>query len=231
MRAKIAAVAESVEAGQRYEVKGQGPASTALLKNGQLRVRADRLSDGSLIQDTRQAANTIEKILRRDGMGEEAITAAMQRFDAAPENARVELTPSIAAVKWSVEKLEPSLDGPLLNPAVPAKTAYEFLALHLEGAIYDRSPCLDAIRAALATGRIDERYIQVDRLHAPEAKPFHGIVFEGNSPYAKVQVRLFGKLAFRVHFKFLSVGGSRGSYIHDLETNEEDIIEMVPNDA
>ena len=36
---------------------------------------------------------------------------------------------------------------------------------------------------------------EVDRLHAPEAKPFHGIVFEGNSPCAKVQVRLFGKLA------------------------------------
>lgn len=231
MRARIAAVAEKIEAGQRYEVKGQGPPSTALLKGGQLRVRAARLSDGCLIQDTRQAATTIEKMLRRDGMLEEEITAAMDRFNAAPENARVELSPSLAAVKWSVERLEPSLDGSLLDPVVPVKTAYEFLALHLGGAIYERAPCLDAIRAALATGSIDERHIQVDRLHAAEAKPFHGIAFEGNSPYAKVQVRLFGKLAFRVHFKLLSVGGSRASYTHDLESNEEDVVEMAPNDA
>lgn len=231
MRARIAAVAEKVEAGQRYAVKGEGPPSTAFLKNGQLRVRAARLTDGSLIQDTRDAAATIASMLRRDGMNEEDVTAALRRFNAAPENARVELSPSVAVVKWSVESLEPSLDGPLLNPVVPAKTAYEFLALHFGAAICERAPCLEAIRAALSTGSIDEREIQVERLHAPEAKPFHGIVFEGNSPYAKVQVRLFGKLAFRVHFKHLSVGGSRFSYTHDLESNEEDVLEMAPNDA
>jgi hypothetical protein len=170
-------------------------------------------------------------MLRREGMGEEEITTALQRLDAAPENAPVELSRSVTVVKWAVEKLEVSLDGPLLNPVVPAKTAYEFLALHLGGAIYERVPCLDAIRAALSTGSIDERQIQVERLHAPEAKPFHGIVFEGNSPYAKVQVRLFGKLAFRVHFKHLSVGGSRASYTHDLESNEENVLEMAPNDV
>ncbi len=231
MRAKIETVAEKVEAGQRYAVKGQGPASTAILKSGQLRVQAVRLPDGSLIQDTRQAATTIANMLRQDGMCEEEITSAVQRFNDAPENARVELSPAIAAVKWSVETLEPSLDATLLNPIVPAKTAYEFLALHLGGAIYERAPCLDALRGALATGTIHERDIQVDRLHAPEAKPFHGIVFEGNSPYAKVQVRLFGRLAFRVHFKLLSVGGPRASYTHNLESNEEDLLEMAPNAA
>lgn len=231
MSARIPAVAERVEAGQRYEVKGEGPPSTALLKNGQLRVRSARLADGSLVQDTREAATTIANMLRRDGMGEEQIAEAMQRFNAAPDNARIELSPSIAVVKWSVETLDPSLDGALLNPVVPAKTAYEFLGLQVGAAIYERAPALDAARAALTTGAVDKRHIQVERLHAPEAKPFHGIVFEGNSPYAKVQVRLFGKLAFRVHFKLLSVGASRASYTHDLESNKEDILEMAPNDV
>lgn len=231
MRARIAALAERVEAGQQYEVKGEGPPSTAFLKNGQLHVRATKLADGSLIQDTREAAITIENMLRRDGMGEEDILAAIQLFNAAPDNARVKLSPSIAAVKWSVARLEPSLDGALVNPMVPVKTAYEFLALHLGSAIYGRAACLDAIRAALLTGAIDDRQIEVERLHAPDTKPIHGIVFEGNSPYAKVQVRLFGKLAFRVHFKLLAVGGSRASYTHDLESNNEDILEMMPNDV
>jgi hypothetical protein len=62
---------------------------------------------------------------------------------------------------------------------------------------------------------------EVERLHAPDANPFHGLVFEGNLPYAKVQVRLFGQLAFRVHFKRLAVHGPRGMYTHDLRSNEE----------
>lgn len=231
MRTRIAVVAEKVETGQRYEVKGDGPPTAAFLINGELRVRASRLPDGSLVQDTRDAAATIEGMLRREAKQGDDISAAKHRFNAAPENTPIELSPSLTVVKWAVEKVEPSLDGPLLNPMVPAKTAYEFLALHLGGAIYERAPSLDAIRVALHTGAMNDQHIQVERLHAPEAKPFHGIVFEGNSPYAKVQVRLFGKLAFRVHFRHLSVGGSRASYTHDLESNEEDILEMAPNDV
>ena len=45
----------------------------------------------------------------------------------------------------------------------------------------------------------------IERLHAPANKPFHGLCFEGNDPYAKVQVRLFGKLACRIHLNHLAV--------------------------
>lgn len=231
MGTRIPALAERVETGQQYHVKGQGPPSRALFKGGQLRVLSAKLPDGSLIQDTRDAARTISNMLRRDGVGEEEISAALKRFRDAPDDHKVELSHSITAVKWSVAEQEPSLDGALVNPLVPVKSAYEFLALHLQSAVYERAPPLDAVREALATGAMDEQHLQVERLHAPEATPFHGLVFEGNSPYAKVQVRLFGRLAFRVHFKCLSVGGPRGMYTHDLESNVEDLHELPPNDA
>jgi hypothetical protein len=38
----------------------------------------------------------------------------------------------------------------------------------------------------------------VERLEAKEYAPFHGVCFEGNDPYTKIQVRLFGKLSYRV---------------------------------
>jgi len=56
-----------------------------------------------------------------------------------------------------------------------------------------------------------------------DSTPFHGILFEGNNPYATVQVRLFGQFAFRVHFKTLSVDGPRFFYTHDLTADEEHV--------
>ena len=147
----------------------------------------------------------------------------MRRLKDAPENTRVSLTQTLEVVKWSIESIQPTLDGPLLNLVVPLKIAYEFLALHLNDAVYQDLPALAAVRSALASNSIDTTHLLIERLHAPIAKPFHGIVFEGNDPHATVQVRLFGKLAFRIHFKTLSVGGPRFVYTHDLIDNEEHV--------
>ena len=46
----------------------------------------------------------------------------------------------------------------------------------------------------------------------------------GNSPHATVLIRLFGWLAFRVHFLRLTVDGPRLSYKHDLDTNQDEIL-------
>lgn len=134
-------------------------------------------------------------------------------------------------MKWSVEGLQPALDGPLLNPIVALKSAYEFLALHVGTAIYQETPPLSAIRKALREGKVSARHAEVERLHAPDPKPFHGLVFEGNCPYAKVQIRLFGQLAFRIHFKQLSVAGARGMYTHDLATNHEHVRKLAEDDG
>ena len=170
-------------------------------------------------------------MLKREDLEPQAIESALSRFIAAPDDVSIKLSPGIEVVKWSVAGLRLALDGPTLNLLVPAKSAYEFLALHVGTAIYENSPPLLAIRRALTSELLEERAILVERLHAPEAKPFHGLVFEGNTPYAKVQVRVFGKLAFRVHFKWLSVSGSRAMYTHDLAAKHESVAQLPPNDA
>ena len=188
-----------------------------------------KLDDGSLIQATPQATKTLQELLARDNHSPADIARALQRFADAPENTRIEIAPTIEAVKWRIEGIQPALDGPLLNSLVPIKSAYEFLALHLNTAVCADAPGLRAIRAALTGLPIDPVHITVDRLQAPEAMPFHGLLFEGNHPYAAVQVRYFGQLAYRVHFRTLSVDGPRFVYTHDLATNDEHV--ATANDA
>jgi hypothetical protein len=217
--------------GQNYFTTGPGPRARGSVKKGSLVIHGAKLQDGSLIQHTPLAEQTIRKLLAREGLSGTEIAEAVARFQAAPEDTRVSLSPNTEVVKWSISAFQPALDGPLMNPLVPVKSAYEYLALHVGSSIYEESEPLEATRRALQTGSIRSDWIRVDRLHAPVAKPFHGLLFEGNRPHAQVQVRLFGKLAFRVHFHRLSVGGPRGMYTHDLATNVESVSALPSDDA
>lgn len=194
------------------------------VKNGEYRVKAKKLEDGSLIQPTTDARNSILKTLKRAGHDEEAIFKAMHTFDSVPENEKIELVPDLEVVKWSINKLELDLSSAhLMNPLIPAKTAYEFLACHLSSAIYEDVKQLSDIRDSFIKCELNPDIIKVERLTSNRYEPFHGIYFEGNDPHAKVQVRLFGWLVFRVHFLKLSVGGPRFIYTHKLDNNEEDV--------
>ena len=223
LAARLPALAERLLDGQTYVSIGPGGKSSGYLKDSEFVTRSRKLEDGSLIQHTPEAAKSIRRMLQRAGSDEASIAESLSRLEMAPENTRVPLAHGLEVVKWSIERIEPALDGPLLSPLVPLKSAYEFLTLHLGGAVYEDVPALSAVRTALCEGIVDETHLLIERLHAPTAKPFHGITFEGNSPYAKVQVRLFGQLAFRVHFGTLSIGGPRFVYTHDLESNTEHV--------
>lgn len=137
LKPQISTLATTLEQGQRYRVHGPGPSSVGYIKDGVLRVQAAKLADSSLIQDTSNAAISIASMLRRDGASPPEIESALRAFAVAPENTRVTLSKNIDVVKWSVENMQLSLDGPLMNSLVPAKSAYEFLALHVGQAIYE----------------------------------------------------------------------------------------------
>lgn len=210
----IPTLASRLSENQSYVALGPGPASTGYIKNSEFVVHSKKLDDGSLLQPTPLAKRSLKTMLVREGLSGSSIAAALQRFENAPDNTTVSLSQCLTAVKWSVTGLRPSLDGPLLDPVVAIKCAYEFLALHVGTAIYQETPALNAIRTILRDGSINPKDVEVERLQAQEARPFHGLVFEGNQPYAKVQIRLFGQLALRVHFKHDNLGIN----IHCLES-------------
>lgn len=226
LSSSIPALARDISEGQSFVSKGPGGSSRGRIKQGSFIVSAEKLADGSLIQPTNHGRNSIKKKLEKEQRSEIEIKDALYLFDSAQENTQIMLSPTLEAIKWTVETIEPSLDGAILNPIAPLKSAFEFLALHLGTAIYDNNTTLTEVRSALIGNPINDSHIKIERLHAPIAKPFHGLLFEGNDPYAKIQVRLFGKLAFRVHFLHLSVGGSRYMYTHDLSKNTEDVVAL-----
>jgi hypothetical protein len=212
--------------GQRVVGIGPDGRSPGYIRKGEFVVESHAKEDGSLIQPTPIARRTVDTILKRAGYDSPFRTEAIALLDSAPDNERVTLAPGLDVVKWETTALELSLNGPLLDPLVPAKVAFEFLACHLGSAVYEDDPPLVEARRTFKEGTLDSSWISVERLEAPKAQPFHGVAFEGNSPWAKVQLRLFGKLAFRIHFRRLAVHGPRAQYTHDLVTNKEWIAQI-----
>jgi hypothetical protein len=206
---------------QSYHAHSEAGVAVGTVVDGEFNVAARLNPDGTLVQSTESARRTIDTMLHRQGHDALFRAQALHRLDEAAENQRVQISDDVIVVKWQISHLTLALNAPMMNPVVPIKIAYEFLALHLGTAVYEDIPPLAEARRVLCGGLSDPRQIFVERLEAEHANPFHGIAFEGNSPYSKVQIRLFGKLAFRVHFKQLAVGGPRVQYTHVLGDEKE----------
>ena len=209
---------------QPFQGKSKAGTVPGYFHNGEFVVKSNKMADGSLIQPTKTARKSIEIILRRQGCTEEQIEEALSKFDVTPSNEISEIHPGLEVSKWDLEKIELNFNGTaLMNPLVPLKIAYEFIACHLGASICASEPQLEEIRNALLTQNADNECFQMERLNAKEYKPFHGVVLERNKQYAQVQIRLFGWLAFRVHFKRIRVHAPRCAYTHFLDTNVEDL--------
>ena len=227
LQSHIPELADRLMENQRFISHGPGGVDQGKVRQGEFRVQSRTAEDGSLLQPTDCARKSIKKILQRGGADQTAIGEAVRKFDERGENERIKLAPGVEAVKWSIEKIDLDLSSSsLMTPLVPLKIAYEFLALRLETAIYNESPQLQELRTALRQSVRDHPSFQVDRLNASEYKPFHGICFEGNDPHGKVLIRLFGWLAFRVHFRHLAVGGARFAYTHYLDIGQDEFYEF-----
>ncbi len=224
LKSKIPSLASEILEGHPHICHNEAGCTNGIIKNGKFEVRSKKLNDGSLIQPTNVARKSVSKILQKAGHEKETIDQRMQVFDNAPLNTKVEIEPGLEIAKWSIDSLELDFSSAqLMDPLIPTKTAFEFLACHLGSSIYQEDQRLSEIRNTLLNCELNLDVIRVERLSSNRYEPFHGIFFEGNDPHAIVQIRLFGWLVFRVHFLRLFIGGSRFVYTHNLDTNHESI--------
>jgi len=202
------------------------------IRNNEFRVKPQTIKDGSLIQPTDDAKKSIANSLRTSGRTEIQIQNTLAAIDEAPENERIEIEPGRQIVKRSIQKVESDLSkGKFMSLLIPAKIAFEFLAIRLGTAIYDDAPQWAELRQDFSGEPYPENYshgaylktnaIKVERRASRKYAPFHGICFEGNDSYVKVRIRLFGWLSFHVHFLHLAVDGPCFAYTHKLDTGEE----------
>lgn len=204
---------------------GKGPRSSGYIRNGAFHIRPQKCDDGSLILPTDSAGSAISKILRKEGYGDAPIEYALETWQSMPENRRSSIAEGLNVVKWSIEGIELDLgQSKVIDPLLPAKIAFEFLALCAGEAICSRDGRLPELRRILTTGiDWDDSILRVERLHAGDPRPFHGICNEENPQYSQVQVRLFGCLAYRVHFPRLYIEGGRFAYTQRLATGQQDV--------
>lgn len=114
--------------------------------------------------------------------------------------------------------------GETLTPLVCLKVAYQFAVLSFgRPMLADDNPALREIRRALIEGDKEAPVFRVLEAIAKDRtpRPFHGIAFEGNDPHAVIQVRLFGYLAYRVHFPNLAIQKAPFGYTHTLDDAKE----------
>ncbi len=217
-------LAKKLNENQRHTCESEPGLSPGYIRNGDFRIFSKELPDGSLLQPTDDAKKTVENILKKSGDKGLPIQEVLNAFDKAPENERVEIVPGLEIIKWRIDKISPDYSkSPLMSPLVPLKIAFEFIACHIGSAIYNDVGPLNDIRQALMTCESDADHFRIERLHAEKYKPFHGICFEGNDPYASFQIRLFGWLAFRVKFLRISISGPQFVYTHLIDAGDEDI--------
>ncbi len=153
--------------------------------------------------------------------GRELFGVTPDQLRCLPSGGSVEAASGLFITNWTLDSIEPDLSGPEIDPIVPATIAFEFLALHCGIKIYENPPQFALIRRQLIDGKLSGDEIRVQRLEAQNRQLFHGLVFEGNSPGARVQIRLFGSLAFRVEFNRWSISGTRCGYTHDLVSEDD----------
>jgi len=218
LRGQIPKLASELSEGQEFIAQSKGGTTRGVIRGGDFRVRSSKEKDDSLIQPTPSARKTVEKLFLKSGRDVD-VQEALHKFDNAPEDIPIQLTDGIVVIKWRINTIAPVLDAKTIDDFLPLKIAFEYIALNVGSAVY--SPKLDPFRDALLNPSCSTSSYKVEYLRSPKVLPFHGLIVEKNDPHAIVQVRLFGWLAYRIHFLQISIGEPRIVYTHDLRQRTE----------
>jgi HNH endonuclease len=209
-----------IEEGQRYLIQTDAAMLHGIKRGHEIQSSWHNMPDGSSIAPENEAIKSLRGRMRAEGLSDDAIEEAINRYLAAEPGETVDMS-----LRWKAKKLAANLagrnfQGQSVDPLLFVKIAYEFTALLVGRAIYARSPQLDELRDVLKNLRRASDAFRVEILTAIEADAFHGIAFEGNAPHAIFQIRLFGKPAFRVHLKRLAIQHEPIAYTHELVSGE-----------
>ncbi len=218
---EIPRIADRFAEGQWFVGRSHEGQVRGRMKKGEFRVQTRRLAGDSMIHPTRDARRHLRRHLEELGASPGRVRELLETFDASPEDVYVPLAPGLTVVKWSVDGLKPVLGGNRLRDSVVLKMAYEYIALHLGGAVYQRSPQLDRLREMVLRGEQGGRAYRIEHLSTRKYVALHGLSLEAPSPYSVVRICLFGWLVYRAHLLELAIQGPRLIYEHDLKSSHE----------
>jgi hypothetical protein len=216
-------LAKAIESKQAYIVRVPDPGLEFRTAAG-LRARG-RAPDGSLLVPAEDAPVVISQMMKRRGSGAQEVAQALSTLARLPVGQRASLGEEIEVVNWDQVSAQMDLSrGPTLSNLVPLKAAYEFASLLIGPAVYDIQP-LDRIRKILFEQDDTAASDLVAFTYAGGYRPFHGLLFEGNAPEARLALRLFGRLAYRVTLPSIAIDAPAFSATMYLQSGEVDFID------
>jgi hypothetical protein len=222
LKSELPLLYNSIESGQLYELTTDIGSMPGKFDNGTVRGRTKKMPDNSLMVPEEHTHRKLQEILKKGGLGADEIARAIKIYDEAPPEKKIEIAPRTSIVRRMTKAAKQNMTGGrLLDPLVCLKVVYEFAALVFGSPVFANNLALNEIRRALRERDNNTPVFRVDVLMASSYKPFHGIVFEGNKPYAMFQIRLFGRLAYRIHLPKLRFDREPVAYTHFLATGEE----------
>lgn len=211
---------KSIERKQWYEADYEE--KRAKMKFGKDGIMSEaKTSGGSLIVPDERAELHIRNILTKKELNTAQIEASVELWRDSEPLREIQIAESLTVKKWPQHPSKPLLDGKPLPLLVPLKVAYEFLTQIAGDKALADNTCLNSTRRALREADFEYAKFVTSRFSAGEYRAFHGICFEGNKPDATIQIRLFGKLAYRVRFPRVRLNAPNVAYTHNIvEKNE-----------
>lgn len=224
LRDELPLLFDKIEDRQEYTTQTDAGKATAWWSKGQLKQSSQRLPDGSLLVPEEECEKHLRTILAQDGLTDGEITQKLHDYWKTEEETHLQLSSKTSVIRRKAHLVgQDYKNSHPINPMVLLKIAYEFGVLLAGRPMLARDEPLDEIRSTILKNTAPASNFVVTPLIVRKYRPIHGILFEGNEPYATFQVRLFGKLAYRVQFLRVAIEQRPIIYTHDLVSNKDDV--------
>ncbi len=175
--------------------------------------------DGSKTADPIDVRRELEGRLCQSDADDDAVAAALARYDAAEEGVPTEID-GFTITKGSVRSFTLPYDEDAVKPTLPLGIAYLYLACCVDGLIFEDA--FEPMRRVLRGESDDEGPWHVEWLMTRKPKPWHGLALTQVTPHVVVLVRLFGDYVWKVHFDKVALKSDPSvAYRIDLTTGSE----------
>jgi len=183
-------------------------------KKGQ-KVLPSRGSNGSIIQDTREASKALENILVKNNVSSDEIEKLKRIFAELEEDVSLDVSGDFTFVKRPLTQLQPELNSNIeIDDRLPTLIAFEFLGLLIGNQIL--STDFDGIRQYIRYGTPTE-IINIEHVHGKKNDTIHAIVVEPMESAIRFHIRLFRWITFLVTFKHFIYKGPDSVYMEELK--------------
>lgn len=231
LKHEIPELDESIEKRQLYLAKGEDDTVVKLIrKNGKFIVLSEQKEDGSIIHDSKKAADHISKMLKKEGLSEHEIVEKIESLRNLEPNKMIQLTNGLKAMNREtgpIEQCFASLKGKtveLLDKRVIVLMAFEFLSLLIGNSILDDA--FNFLRDFIRRGQ-ESQNLSVEDFVYPRCEAYHEIYPELLSNEIVISIVLFGQFLYKVYFKNFKLTCPDFAYVEDLKNRKTLIAESL----